>query len=128
MSTQEISIYTQSFKAGADFQLKQYFAMKLDTTEDQVVLATAGVGDGILQNKPDIGQAAAVRHHGISRNVVDGNATAILIGSLITSDAAGKGVVADSIGDVAYGKALQASTTDGDVIAILMTGPTRIHA
>lgn len=128
MSTQEISIYTQSFKAGADFQLKQYFAMKLDTTEDQVVLATAGVGDGILQNKPDSGQAAEVRHHGISRNVVDGNATAILIGSLITSDAAGKGVVADSIGDVAYGKALQASTTDGDVIAILMTGPTRIHA
>lgn len=128
MTTREISIYTESYKAGADLQLKQYFAVKLDTTEDQVVLATAGVGDGVLQNKPDSGQASEVRHHGISRNVVDGNATAILIGSLITSDAAGKGVVADTIGDVAYGKALQASTTDGDVISVLMTGPTRIHA
>ena len=128
MPTREISIYTESYKAGADLQLKQYFAVKLDTTEDQIVLAGAGQGDGVLQNKPDSGQAAEVRHHGISRNVVDGNATNIAIGDLITSDANGKGVKADTIGDVAYGKALQASTTDGDVIAVLMTGPTRVHA
>lgn len=128
MAVREISIYTESFKAGADFTLKQYFAMKFDTTEGQVVLAGAGEGEGVLQNDPNSGQAAEVRHHGISRHVVDGNATNIAIGDPITSDAAGKGVVADTIGDVAYGKALQASTTDGDVISIQMLGPLRIHA
>lgn len=127
--TREISIYTESYEAGADLSSDQYKAVALHTTENQVVLAGAGGGIGVLQNKPDtVGQGAEVRHHGISRHVVDGNATNIAIGDLITSDANGKGVVADTIDDLAYGIALEASTADGDVISILMLGPIRIHA
>ncbi len=129
MTTREISIYTESYDANGDESTKQYFAFQFGSQENQVVLAGAGGGIGILQNKPDkAGAGAEIRHHGISRNVVDGNATAIAIGDLITSDAAGKGVVADTIGDLAYGIALEASTVDGDVISVLMTGPVRIHA
>ena len=126
--TREISIYTESYNAVPDLSTKQYFAVKLTSTENDIVLADAGGGIGILQNKPDEDQAAEVRHHGISRHVVDGNATNIAIGDLITSDAAGKGVVADTIGDLAYGIALEASTADGDIISVLMTGPIRVHA
>ena len=128
MATREIAIYNESYGAFADYTLKQYFVVKHHSVEGQVILAGAGQGDGVLQNKPDAGQAAEVAHLGISRIVVDGNATNIAIGNLITSDANGKGVVADTIGDVAFGKALQASTVDGDVISISMVGPTRIHA
>lgn len=134
MTTREISIYTESYRAGQGVsETSQYLAVKLTSIEDTVVLSSAGVGIGILQNKPvggvdPTGQAAEVRHHGISRHVVDGNATNIAIGDLITSDAAGKGVVADTIGDLAYGIALEASTADGDVISVLMTGPIRVHA
>lgn len=128
MTTREISIYTESYNSVPDLSTKQYFAVKLTSTENDIVLADAGVGIGILQNKPEAGQGAEVRHHGISRNVVDGNATNISIGDPITSDANGKGVVADTIGDLAYGIALEASSADGDVISVLMTGPIRIHA
>lgn len=128
MTTREISIYTESYNAVPDLSLKQYFAVKLTSTENDIVLAGAGEGIGILQNKPEADQGAEVRHHGISRHVVDGNATNIAIGDLITSDANGKGVVADTIDDLAYGTALEASTVDGDVISVLMTGPIRIHA
>lgn len=127
--TKEISIYTESYETNGDESTKQYFAFKFGSQENQVVLAGAGEGVGVLQNKPDrAGAAAEIRHHGISRCVVDGNATNIAIGDLITSDAAGKGVVADTIDDLAFGIALEASTADGDVISILMNGPIRVHA
>ena len=132
--TKEISIYTESYKAGQGVSpTSRYLADKLTSIENTIVIASAGVGIGILQNKPEggvapAGQGAEVRHHGISRHVVDGNATNIAIGDLITSDAAGKGVVADTIDDLAYGVALEASTADGDIISILMNGPVRIHA
>jgi len=128
MTTREISIYTESYKAVPDLSLKQYFAVKLTSTENDIVLADAGAGIGILQNKPEAQQGAEVRHHGISRHVVDGNATNIAIGDLITSDAAGKGVVADTIGDLAYAIALEASTADGDIISVLMMGLIAVHA
>lgn len=132
--TREISIYTESYKAGQGVvEASQYLAVMLTSIENTVVIASAGVGIGILQNRvtggvAPAGQGAEVRHHGISRNVVDGNATNIAIGDLITSDAAGKGVVADTIGDLAYGIALEVSTADGDIISVLMTGPIRVHA
>lgn len=126
--TREISIYTESYETNGDESNKQYFAFKFGSAENQVVLAGAGEGVGILQNKPDkVGAAAEIRHQGISRNVVDGNATNIAIGDLITSDAAGKGVVADTAGDLAYGIALEVSTADGDIISVLMIGLIRIH-
>ncbi len=129
MPTREVDVYSESYEAAADLSAKQYFAVKLDSTANRVALAGAGVGVGILQNKPAaIGRGAEVRHLGISRHVVDGNATAIVIGSKITADSAGKGVVADTAGDIAYAEALEASTVDGDEISVLMIGPTRIHA
>lgn len=127
--TREISIYTETYETNGDESTKQYFAFKFGSSENQVVLAGAGEGVGVLQNKPDkAGAAAEVRHHGISRHVVDGAATAIAIGDLITSDVNGRGVVADTINDLAYGVALEASTTLGDIISILMSGPIRVHA
>ena len=128
MPTREIAIYDESYQSSLDLTAKQYFAVKLHTVAGQIALAGAGVGFGILQNDPNSNQAAQVRHLGTSRHVVDGNATAIVIGSKITSDAAGKGVVADTAGDVAYAEADEASTVDGDVISVSMIGPTRIHA
>ncbi len=127
--TREISIYTESYEAQTDLSTKQYYAVALQSDENRVALAAAGVAHGILQNKPSAqGQGAEVRHLGISRHVVDGNATNIAIGDLITSDAAGKGVVADTINDLAYAIALEASTADGDIISVLMIGPIRVHA
>ena len=128
MPTRELAIWDHSFQSSADLIAKQYFSVVIHSVADQIALSGAGVGVGILQNKPNSNLAAQVRLHGISRHVVDGNATAIVINDPITSDANGKGVKADTAGDVAYGYALEASTADNDVISILMTGPFRIHS
>jgi predicted RecA/RadA family phage recombinase len=123
MSTREISIYDASYVAGVDLSAAQYKIVSIGSTGG---VALGGTIVGVLQNKPESGQAAQVRHHGISRVVVDGSGTPIAIGSPIMSSS-GTGVVATA-GNYAIGTALQASTTNGDTIAVLMTGPYRIHA
>lgn len=126
MSTREIAIYDETYPANGDLSAKQYFASSFTST-GTVGGAPSGNGIGIIQNKPEaLNAAVQVRHHGISRHVVDGSGTPIVIGSPITASA-GKGIVA-TIGTQAYATALQGSTVDGDVIAVLMTGPFRIHA
>ncbi len=126
MSTREIAIYDETFEALSDLSAKQYFASGFAST-GQVGAGPTGQAIGIIQNKPEAqGAAVQIRHHGISRHVVDGSGTPIVIGSPITASA-GKGVVA-TIGTIAYATALQPSTVDGDIIAVLMTGPFRMHS
>lgn len=127
MPTRELAIYDGSFTSSADLTTKQYFAVKLHTVADQIALAGAGDGVAILQNKPNTNQAGQVRHLGISRHVVDGSVTAIAIGDRLKSDAAGKGVKAATANDLTYATALEAATGSADEIAVLMTGPLRIH-
>ena len=127
MSTREISIYDESYQAAVDLSASQYRAVKFGSVENTVSLAAVGAGIGVIQNKPEAGQAVQVRHLGISRVVVDGNAQNISINDLITSDAAGKGVVA-AIGQLAFGLAMQDSIVDGDVISVLMIGQIRRHS
>lgn len=124
MSTREIAIYDETFDAQTDLSGDQYKAVGFTSTG---TINIAGQSIGILQNKPEaLGAAAQVRLHGISRHVVDGSGTPIVIGSLLRG-ASGIGVVATA-GQLAYGTALQPSTTSGDIIAVLMRGPIRIHS
>ncbi len=128
MSTREIAIYDETYEADSALDGdSQYKAVQFNST-GTMSLASASNGIGIQQNKPGgvTGQAVQVRHHGISRHLVDGSGTPILIGSPIRGNN-GIGVVATA-GQVAYGEALQPSTVNGDVIAVLMTGAFRIHA
>ena len=128
MATREIAVYDETFEAFADLSGDQYKAVDFAST-GQVGLG--GTGFGILQNKPVGGGAGApaaarVRVHGISRHVVNGSGTPIAIGSPLRASS-GVGIVATT-GNLAYATALQASTTNGDIISVLLTGPFRIHA
>ena len=127
MSTREIAIYDETYESSTDLSADQYKAMAFVGSSGQVALAAGSNGFGVLQNKPEAqGAAATVRHHGISRMTVNGSGTPIVIGSPLTGSS-GVGIVATA-GTVAIGTALQASTVNGDTIAVLMTGPFRIHA
>lgn len=124
MATREIAIYDETFEGLGDLTGDQYKAVSLGSNGR---VGLGGTGLGILQNKPDAtGKAAQVRVHGISRHVVNGSGTPIVIGSPIRGSA-GVGIVA-TIGNVAYGTALQATTVNGAIISVLLTGPFRIHA
>lgn len=119
MATREIAIYDETFEAASN--LTQYRGVGFSST------GTMGHGGniiGVAQDAPQSGQAVQVRLQGITRHEVNGSGTPIAIGSPITG---ALGVVATA-GQLAHGVALQASTTNGDVIAVLMTGPFRVHA
>lgn len=80
---------------------KQFYAVKLDSSDGTVILAVAGDGIGILQNKPSAaGHAASVAVSGRSKAVAGG---AINPGQKVTSDANGKLVAATVAGTNALG-------------------------
>lgn len=77
--------------------------------------------DGILQNKPNLGEGCTVQCvEGVTSKLVVDAGTDIAIGDFLKSDTNGKGVKASG-GDVVGAKALQAATADGDIIEVLIT-------
>ena len=127
MSTREIAIYDETYEAALDLSTRQYQGVSYNGSTGRLALGGPGSGLGVLQNVPDskAGAACTVRHHGISRMVVNGSGTPIVIGSPIMASS-GVGIVATA-GNIAVGTALHPSTVNGDTIAILMTGLFRMH-
>lgn len=122
-ANQSAQIFDDSKVASADLSAKQFYAVKLHSTEGQVALGAAvtDVVYGILQDKPKSGESGRVRCLGISKAIVDGNAAAIAIGDRLGSDANGKLVKAHTADRPICAIALAAATTNGDIIAVLMT-------
>mgnify|MGYP003325985969 CR=1 FL=1 len=121
----EAFVFDHSFKAAADLTTKQFYLVKL-TAADTVGL-TAAVTDatiGVLQNKPNTAQAAQVRILGISKVVSDGSSTAIAVGDKLATNTSGKVVKNTTSGRPIVGTALNASTTDGGIISVLLTPNT----
>jgi hypothetical protein len=109
--------------ASADLQTKQFFFVKVDGSK---TVGLAGDGEavaGVLQNKPDTGQAATVWGPGAVTKVVAG--AAIAAGANVSSDAAGKGKTSTS-GDYIVGHAVDAVSADGEVVTVTLTTPGRL--
>ena len=107
-----------SREASADLSAKQYHFMVVNSSG---LLAAAGAGvaiDGVLQDKPDAANiAGTLGISGVTKVVA---AEAITAGDDIAPDAAGKGVVASTTGDVVAGKALEDASGTGFIFAMLL--------
>lgn len=102
--------------ASEDLSDKQYFIMQLDS--DGAIEIGESATDfliGVLQNKPESGQAATVRYVGTTKVVAS---AAIAIGEEVTSTSAGKAVTTTTDGDFVIGRALEAAAADGDIIEV----------
>lgn len=114
----EISVMDYSWPANADLSAKQFYGMQLTTTET-VDIADATVRCvGVLQNAPTTGQAASIRMVGITRAIVDGSGTAIVVMDALAPNASGILVKSTADNDEIIGYALQASTAANDYIAV----------
>jgi hypothetical protein len=81
-----------NFKAAADLRALQYTFVKLDANGNVIACAAAGEKSiGVLQNKPNTGETAVVRPHGLSKLVAS---AAVAANDFVTTDAAGKGKTA----------------------------------
>jgi hypothetical protein len=84
----DLSQDTISRPAGADLRTSQYLFVKLNATGAVILCAAAGeTGIGVLQNKPNTGEAAIVCVNGVSKVVC---AVALNPQDFIATDAAGK--------------------------------------
>jgi hypothetical protein len=106
--------------ASASLATKQYTPVKLASTADAVIAATAttDIIIGILQNDPAAGEAADVASLGVCKAIC-GTAT-LTLGASISANSTG--IVPATAGKV-IGVALQPAVTKGDIIRVLLTGP-----
>ena len=118
--SQFVKSFTLNRLAGADLSAKQFFIIKISTTNDkQVVLAAAGTDPiiGVLENKPASGKAAAIQIGGTAKVIAGGTVTA---GDLITSDSAGKGITTVTDKNTILGRALESAVVN-DIFEVLLS-------
>lgn len=121
-------VFTKSYEASADLSASRYCFVKPSTgvaggVSARIALCGANErGFGVLQDAPDaVGIAGAVRHLGTTKLKVDGTGTPIVVGSVLKSDASGRGVVAGTDKDKVLARALEASTAEDDIIEAILT-------
>ena len=102
--------------ASEDLSEKQFYIMQMDSDGNMEIAESAtDLILGVLQDKPESGQAGTYRHAGTSKVVAS---AAIAIGADVTTTSAGKAVTTTTQGDKVIGIALEAAAADGDIIEI----------
>lgn len=110
MATQGHTV-RESFIAGADLSAKQFTFVIMNTTDRTVVAAgNAAAADGIVINKPALGEAATVVLFG--RTIVLAGTGGLTAGANVGVDANGAGVVA-ATADIIVGKVVDAAAAGG---------------
>lgn len=120
-------VTARTMVAAADLRQKQYHVLRAAGagTTDVASNAAGGVDDviGVLQNKPNSGQAAAVGYEGETKLVVG---DVVTVNANLAPNGVGRVIDAAS-GDYVVAEALEAATTDGEVIRALLSIPAKMQ-
>lgn len=109
--------------ASGDLTGDQFKFVIIDGEKTVGLAGNGEAADGVLQNKPNTGQAASIAVPGDTTKVL--TAAALAAGADASSDAAGLAVVSAS-GDYILGKVLTATSAGGGELAtILLVTPGR---
>lgn len=111
-------MFDMSAPANADLSAATFKALKWVTGKKVDVAGAGEVVCGVLQNKPKADEAAAIRHAGTTKLVVDGSGTAILVGDKLKADGSGRGIKTTVDGDEMIGYAMEASSAANDIIEV----------
>ena len=109
------SARTRSFIAGADLSGNKYHVVKFGTNDEEVILAGAGEGFGILMNSPKAGETAEVAMIGGGAQVHSG--AAFGRGVELASNASGK-LVAAAAGNRVIGLSIKAASAADEYVEI----------
>lgn len=124
--SQRIKAFEKTFSAENDLSSLQYTLVKLGSSANEVDSATDNQDTivGVLENKPEAGEAASVQILGTSKVVAS---AAISRGDRVTATTGGKAVATTTDGDSVAGIALEAASAEDDIIEILLT-PGSLYA
>lgn len=111
----------ETHEANADLSAKQFYVVKLLSTNKIDVADSAAVSYGVLQDKPksgELGRVAPCGAGGLTKVISDGSGTAIAIGDYVKSGATGVVVKGVANLDRVIGMAKEASTANGTIITV----------
>lgn len=115
----------KSYAAGADLSTHQWKGVALSGASTVGLQGATGICMGVLQNKPKLGEAAAVMQAGLTPVIADGSGTAIAVGDAVGPNASGvfiKKVVGTDPN--VMGVAEEPCTVAGGVISVSLTRVT----
>lgn len=116
--SQQINSHEKTLVAGEDMRTKMNYIVQLDATGKlEVAEGATDLIVGVLQNKPNTGEAALYRF-GWTAKVIAGGSVAI--GDFVTSDGNGKAVATTTDGNIVIGRALEAADS-GDIFEVQMS-------
>tara|TARA_Y100000310_G_scaffold340038_1_gene434550 strand:- start:406 stop:804 length:399 start_codon:yes stop_codon:yes gene_type:complete len=117
-------VTSRTMAAAADMRTMQYVVLRAAAagTTNQASNPSLDANEviGVLQNKPNSGQAATVGYHGETKCVGGGTVT---VNALVAPNGSGRVIDATS-GDFVLGMALEAATTDGERVRVLLRLPS----
>ncbi len=117
MAVSNQKVFSLTYEAAGDLTARQYHVVALSGTKT-IQLATSATTHGllgVLLDKPNTGEFAAVVHLGSTKAVAGGNVTA---GVPVTVNSVGR-VVNASSGNYVIGRALEAGA-DAEVIEVMV--------
>jgi hypothetical protein len=118
-----IAVWDDSMRSTTDMRLKQFYPVKLAATKDYVTELAAATEQvyGIVQSKPNVGDAMRLAIKGRWSARVDGSGTAIAIGDLLGPNAAGTALVKKlAAGSNVCARALDVCTINGGIIDVML--------
>lgn len=117
------NLETFTREAGGNLSAKQYHIVRASAAGkcDLGSVQTDTALMGVLQNDPQSGEFAAVADFGTSKIVAGG---AVTNNALISCNSAGRALDAAS-GNMVIGRALEAATTDGEIVKARIFSPIR---
>ncbi len=117
-------VTARTMQANSDMRTVQHHILRQSSAGFSDVASNPGGGHvdviGVLQNKPNSAQNAAVGIMGETKVVAGGTCTA---GAMLAPNGSGRAIDATS-GDFTVGMGLEAATTDGEKIRMLLRIPS----
>jgi len=112
------NMQTISLVAGEDLSSSQYYFVSVNTSGQAVKTGDDGNPVGVVQNKPESGQAATIAIAGVTKLYI-GTESGLGAGYNVGCDSNSAGKVSDT-GSFRMGVALEDPTADGDIVSILL--------
>ena len=120
MAIEKVGETIPGVAAGADLTGNQYHCVAIDSNGAAVLAGDGARVDAVLQNKPNVDEAATLWSSGSVTKVEA--AAAIAAGDPVSSAADGRGNPATS-GDFVLGPALDAAGAAGELLSVALTFP-----
>ena len=112
------NMQTISLVAASDLSGKQYYFVAVDTDGKAALTGDDGNPIGVLQNKPEAGEAATIAIAGVTKLYI-GTESGLGAGYNVGCDSNSAGKVSDT-GSFRMGVALEDPTSDGDIVSVLL--------